>query len=73
LVIPLVERSDFTSLIFFSITLFSNNSISELELENQKLTGNETEDKVVNSKIFVLKDETEFLKKVFLVVKDLKS
>jgi len=38
---------------------------SELELENQKLTGNETEDKVVNSKIFVLKDETEFLKKVF--------
>jgi len=46
---------------------------SELELENQKLTGNETEDKVVNSKIFVLKDETEFLKKVFLVVKDLKS
>ena len=46
---------------------------SELELENQKLTGNETEDKVINSKIFVLKDETEFLKKVFLVVKDLKS
>jgi len=46
---------------------------SELELENQKLTGNETEDKVVNSKIFVLKDETEFLKKVFLVDKDLKS
>ena len=46
---------------------------SELELENQKLTGNETEDKVVNSRIFVLKDETEFLKKVFLVVKDLKS
>ena len=44
-----------------------------LEAETQKLTGNATTDKVINSKIFVLKDETEFLKKVLLVVKEMKS
>ena len=46
---------------------------SALEAETQKLTGNTTTDKVINSKIFVLKDETEFLKKVLLVVKEMKS
>jgi len=45
----------------------------DFETETQKLTGNEATDKVINSKIFVLKDEVEFLKKVFLVVKELKS
>jgi len=44
-----------------------------LETETQKLTGNATTDKVINSKIFVLKDETEFLNKVLLVVKERKS
>ena len=49
------------------------NKKTALELENQKLgTGVET-DKVINSKIFVLKDEVEFLEKVVTVVKDLKS
>ena len=49
------------------------NKKTSLELENQKLgTGVET-DKVINSKIFVLKDEVEFLEKVLTVVKDLKS
>ena len=49
------------------------NKKTSLELENQKLgTGVET-DKVINSKIFVLKDEVEFLEKVVTVVKDLKS
>ena len=46
---------------------------SALEAETQRLTGNTTTDKVINSKIFVLKDETEFLKKVLLVVKEMKS
>jgi len=46
---------------------------SDLETETQKLTGNATSDKVINSKVFLLKDEVEFYKKVFLVVKDIKS
>jgi F0F1-type ATP synthase epsilon subunit len=45
----------------------------DLETETQKLTGNATSDKVINSKVFLLKDEVEFYKKVFLVVKDMKS
>jgi len=45
----------------------------DLEAETQKLTGDSTNDKVINSKVFVLKDEVEFLKKVFLVVKEMKS
>jgi len=45
----------------------------DFETETQKLTGNAATDKVINSKIFVLKDEVEFLKKVFLVVKEMKS
>jgi len=45
----------------------------DLETETQKLTGNATSDKVINSKVFLLKDEVEFYKKVFLVVKDIKS
>jgi len=44
-----------------------------LDAETQKLTGNESTDKVINSKIFVLKDETAFLQKVLTVVKELKS
>jgi F0F1-type ATP synthase epsilon subunit len=46
---------------------------SILDAETQKLTGNESTDKVINSKIFVLKDETAFLQKVLTVVKELKS
>ena len=46
---------------------------TSLELENQKLGTNEETDKAINSKIFVLKDEVEFLEKVVTVVKDLKS
>ena len=45
----------------------------DLEVETQKLTGNAKTDKVINSKILVLKDLAEFAKKVFLVVKELKS
>jgi archaellum component FlaC len=43
-----------------------------LEIENQKLGASEEADKAINSKIFVLKDEVEFLEKVVTVVKDLK-
>lgn len=46
---------------------------TSLELENQKLGGDEKTDKAINSKIFVLKDEVEFLEKIVTVVKDLKS
>jgi hypothetical protein len=46
---------------------------TSLELENQKLGGDEKTDKAIHSKIFVLKDEVEFLEKVVTVVKDLKS
>ena len=44
-----------------------------LEIENQKLGASEEDDKAINSKIFVLKDEVEFLEKVVTVVKDLKA
>jgi len=44
-----------------------------LEIENQKLGASEEADKAINSKIFVLKDEVEFLEKVVTVVKDLKA
>lgn len=46
---------------------------AELEAENQKLAGADPSDKPNSSKIFVLKDEVDFLKKVLSVVKDLKS
>ena len=46
---------------------------TSLEMENQKLGSDEDENKAINSKIFVLKDEVEFLEKVVTVVKDLKS
>ena len=46
---------------------------TSLERENQKLGIDEESDKAINSKIFVLKDEVEFLEKVVTVVKDLKS
>jgi len=46
---------------------------SDLEAENLKLGTNETADKAINSKIFMLKDEVEFLEKVVTIVKDLKS
>jgi hypothetical protein len=46
---------------------------TSLELENQKLGGDEKTDKAINAKIVVLKDEVEFLEKVVTVVKDLKS
>ena len=44
-----------------------------LEMENQKLGSDAETNKAINSKIFVLKDEVEFLEKVVTVVKDLKS
>jgi hypothetical protein len=47
--------------------------IVELELENQKLATADGNEKVINSKIFLLKDEVEFLKKVVTIVKDFKS
>jgi hypothetical protein len=46
---------------------------TSLEMENQKLGSDEEENKAIISKIFVLKDEVEFLEKVVTVVKDLKS
>lgn len=46
--------------------------VAELEVENQKLAG-DANDKVINSKIFLLKDEVEFLKKVVTIVKEFKS
>jgi hypothetical protein len=45
----------------------------ELENENQKLTSTDSSNKAINAKIFVLKDELDFLKKVLNVVKELKS
>ena len=45
----------------------------DLDNENNKLGANEASDKLVNSKMFVLKDEIEFLEKVVNVVKELKS
>jgi len=47
--------------------------IVELESENQKLATADGNEKVINSKIFLLKDEVEFLKKVVTIVKDFKS
>ena len=46
--------------------------VAELEIENQKLAG-DANDKVINSKIFLLKDEVEFLKTVVTIVKEFKS
>jgi len=46
---------------------------SDLEAENQKLNATDPSDKAINAKIFVLKDELDFLKKVITVVKELKS
>jgi len=48
---------------------------TELENETAKLTGgqNTALDKVINSKIFLLKDEVTFLKKVVTIVKELKA
>lgn len=45
----------------------------DVEVETQKLTGDPKSDRVINSRVFNLKDEVEFLKKVFLVVKEMKS
>jgi hypothetical protein len=45
----------------------------ELETENQKSAAADGNDKVINSKIFLLKDEAEFLKKVVTIVKEFKS
>jgi F0F1-type ATP synthase epsilon subunit len=47
--------------------------IVELETENQKLATADGNEKVINSKIFLLKDEVEFLKKVVTIVKEFKS
>ena len=47
--------------------------VLELETENQKLSSGDGNDKVINSKIFLLKDEAEFLKKVVTIVKEFKS
>ena len=48
---------------------------TELENETLKLSAQNADplDKVINAKIFVLKDEVTFLKKVLTIVKDLKS
>ena len=46
---------------------------TSLEMENQKLGSDEEANIAINSIIFVLKDEVEFLEKVVTVVKDLKS
>jgi F0F1-type ATP synthase epsilon subunit len=48
---------------------------TELENETLKLSAQNADplDKVINAKIFVLKDEVAFLKKVVTIVKDLKS
>ena len=46
---------------------------SDLEAENLKLGVDEITDKAINSKIFMLKDEVQFLEKVVTVVKDLKA
>ena len=45
----------------------------ELEREQQKLDSSNNMDQVVSSRIILLEDELDFLKKVRLVVKDLKS
>jgi len=44
---------------------------NELEVERAKIT--DTVDQVLTSKVILLEDEIEFLKKVVLVVKELKS
>ena len=48
---------------------------TELENETLKLNAQNADplDKVINAKIFVLRDEVAFLKKVLTIVKDLKS
>jgi len=48
---------------------------TELENETLKLSAQNADplDKVINAKIFVLKDEVTFLKKVLTIVKELKS
>lgn len=48
---------------------------TELENETLKLTAPNADplDKVINAKIFVLKDEVTFLKKVLTIVKELKG
>lgn len=45
----------------------------QLEIENQKLIGTDSSAKPTNAKIFLLKEEVEFLKKVVRIVKELKS
>lgn len=47
--------------------------VAQLDAENQKLAAGDSSDKPMNSKILVIKEEVEFLKKVLAVVKDLKS
>ena len=42
---------------------------TSLEMENQKLGSDEEENKAINSKIFVLKDEVEFLEKLLPLLK----
>lgn len=46
---------------------------TDLENENQKLSATDPSDKAINAKIFVLKDEIDFLKKVITVIKELKG
>lgn len=46
---------------------------ADLEAEMQKFAGADSSEKPMNAKIFVLKEEVDFLKKVLAVVKDLKS
>jgi F0F1-type ATP synthase epsilon subunit len=46
---------------------------AQLDAENLKLAAGDAADKPINSKILVIKEEVEFLKKVLAVVKDLKS
>jgi F0F1-type ATP synthase epsilon subunit len=53
------------------ITKLYDEKKSELDIELAKVT--ETEDKAINSKILLLKEDTEFLQKSLSIVKELKK
>jgi hypothetical protein len=55
------------------VTKQYDQKLTELETENQKLAAGGGNEKVINSRIFLLKDEVEFLKKVVTIVKEFKA
>lgn len=55
------------------VTKQYDQKFAELETENQKLAAGGGNEKVINSRIFLLKDEVEFLKKVVTIVKEFKA